>query len=83
MQNGRRPWLSPWRPTAAWLVAGLFAAVGENAKFYGLILPHGLLELSAIVVAGAAGNLIDRVTAGSSGGTKSRQKSYSAGRSIV
>jgi uncharacterized membrane protein SpoIIM required for sporulation len=35
--------------------AGLFAAVGENAKFYGLILPHGLLELSAIVVAGAAG----------------------------
>jgi uncharacterized membrane protein SpoIIM required for sporulation len=35
--------------------AGLFAAVGESAKFYGLILPHGLLELSAIVVAGAAG----------------------------
>lgn len=35
--------------------AGLFAAVGENAKFYGLILPHGLLELSAVVVAGAAG----------------------------
>ena len=35
--------------------AGLFAAVGQNAKFYGLILPHGLLELSAVVVAGAAG----------------------------
>ncbi len=35
--------------------AGLFAAVGEQAKFYGLILPHGLLELSAIVVAGGAG----------------------------
>ena len=35
--------------------AGLFAAVGQQAKFYGLILPHGLLELSAIVVAGAAG----------------------------
>ena len=35
--------------------AGLFAAVGEQTKFYGLILPHGLLELSAIVVAGAAG----------------------------
>jgi uncharacterized membrane protein SpoIIM required for sporulation len=35
--------------------AGLFAAAGEQAKFYGLILPHGLLELSAIIVAGGAG----------------------------
>lgn len=35
--------------------AGLFAAVGEQSKFYGLILPHGLLELSAIIVAGGAG----------------------------
>ena len=35
--------------------AGLFAAAGQQAKFYGLILPHGLLELSAIVVAGGAG----------------------------
>ena len=34
---------------------GLFAAVGQQPKFYGLILPHGLLELSAIVVAGGAG----------------------------
>ena len=31
---------------------GLFAAAGEQSKFYGLILPHGLLELSGIVVAG-------------------------------
>lgn len=37
------------------VVAGLFAAVGEQAKFWGLVLPHGLLELSAVVVAGAAG----------------------------
>lgn len=35
--------------------AGQFAAVGEEAKFFGLILPHGLLELTAIVIAGAAG----------------------------
>ena len=35
--------------------AGLFAAVGEQPKFYGLILPHGLLEISAIIVAGGAG----------------------------
>ncbi|MGH9212301.1 MAG: stage II sporulation protein M [Acidimicrobiales bacterium] len=51
-------------PTAAVLVfnganigvaGGQFAAVGEEAKFFGLILPHGLLELTAIVIAGAAG----------------------------
>lgn len=34
---------------------GLFAAAGELPLFFGLILPHGLLELSAVVIAGAAG----------------------------
>jgi len=34
---------------------GLFAAVGEQPKFWGLILPHGLLELTAVFVAGATG----------------------------
>jgi uncharacterized membrane protein SpoIIM required for sporulation len=34
---------------------GLFAAAGELPKFFGLILPHGLLELTAVVIAGAAG----------------------------
>ena len=51
-------------PTAALLVfnganvgvaGGLFAAAGQLAKFFGLILPHGLLELTAVIVAGAAG----------------------------
>lgn len=37
------------------VAAGTFAAVGQQPKFYGLILPHGVLELSAVVVAGAAG----------------------------
>jgi uncharacterized membrane protein SpoIIM required for sporulation len=35
--------------------AGLFIAAGQGPKFFGLILPHGLLELTAIVVAGSAG----------------------------
>ena len=35
--------------------AGLFHAAGEQSKFWGLILPHGLLELSAVCVAGGAG----------------------------
>ena len=35
---------------AAWMIDA-----GDGARFFGLILPHGLLELSAIVVAGGAG----------------------------
>jgi uncharacterized membrane protein SpoIIM required for sporulation len=34
---------------------GLFAAAGQQAKFWGLILPHGLLELTAVMIAGGAG----------------------------
>lgn len=35
--------------------AGLFAAAGKQAQFWGLILPHGLLEITSIVIAGASG----------------------------
>jgi len=34
---------------------GAFASVGEQPKFWGLILPHGFLELTAVIMAGAAG----------------------------
>jgi uncharacterized membrane protein SpoIIM required for sporulation len=37
------------------VAAGLFAAVGEQGRFWGLILPHGLLEITAVCVAGGAG----------------------------
>ena len=37
------------------LAGGLFAAAGELPRFFGLILPHGLLELTAVFVAGGAG----------------------------
>jgi len=37
------------------VAAGLFHAAGEAGRFWGLILPHGLLELSAVFVAGGAG----------------------------
>ena len=37
------------------LAAGLFAAAGQSSKFWGLILPHGLIELTSVVIAGAAG----------------------------
>ena len=35
--------------------AGLFHNAGEATRFWGLILPHGLLEITAIIVAGGAG----------------------------
>ncbi|HKH04432.1 MAG TPA: stage II sporulation protein M [Acidimicrobiales bacterium] len=37
------------------LAGGLFGDAGELPKFFGLLLPHGLLELTAVIVAGAAG----------------------------
>jgi uncharacterized membrane protein SpoIIM required for sporulation len=37
------------------VAGGLFASVGQQAKFWGLILPHGLLELTAVLIAGGAG----------------------------
>jgi uncharacterized membrane protein SpoIIM required for sporulation len=37
------------------VAGGLFAAAGEAPRFFGLILPHGLLELTAVAIAGAAG----------------------------
>lgn len=37
------------------VAGGLFHAVGEWERFWGLILPHGLLEITAVVIAGGAG----------------------------
>jgi uncharacterized membrane protein SpoIIM required for sporulation len=36
-------------------LAGVFHAVGEPWRFWSLVLPHGLLELTAICIAGGAG----------------------------
>lgn len=35
--------------------AGLFAAAGRTTLFWGLVLPHGLVELTAVMIAGGAG----------------------------
>jgi len=37
------------------VVAGLMAANGATGKFFGLILPHGMLELTAVFVAAGLG----------------------------
>jgi uncharacterized membrane protein SpoIIM required for sporulation len=36
-------------------VAGAMDSIGQLDKFFGLVTPHGLLELTAVVIAGAAG----------------------------
>lgn len=37
------------------VAAGLFTASGLAGRFWGLIVPHGLLELTAVFIAGGAG----------------------------
>lgn len=37
------------------MALGFFIAAGEQARFWGLIIPHGLLELTAVFLAGGAG----------------------------
>jgi uncharacterized membrane protein SpoIIM required for sporulation len=44
-----------WNGANIGVAGGLFTHVGQWDKFWGLILPHGMLEMSAVIVAGAAG----------------------------
>ena len=44
-----------WNGANVGVAGGLFTHVGQWDKFWGLILPHGMLEISAVIVAGAAG----------------------------
>jgi uncharacterized membrane protein SpoIIM required for sporulation len=44
-----------WNGASIGVAGGLFTHVGQWDKFWGLILPHGMLEMSAVIVAGAAG----------------------------
>lgn len=48
-------WVLAYNGANVGVAGGLFAAVGQQPRFWGLILPHGILELSAVIVAGAAG----------------------------
>jgi uncharacterized membrane protein SpoIIM required for sporulation len=48
-------WLLVFNGANVGLAGGLFAAAGQTPRFFGLILPHGLLEISALVIAAAAG----------------------------
>ncbi len=37
------------------LAAGIFTQAGAAGRFYGLVTPHGLVELTAVFIAGGAG----------------------------
>ncbi|MCL4449031.1 MAG: stage II sporulation protein M [Actinobacteria bacterium] len=64
------------------IIAGLAIGSGQQATFIQLIVPHGLLELSCITVAGAAGFVIARSIIDP--GLQTRMKSLALGaRSAV
>lgn len=67
---------------AVGMAAGVFAAVGKSDVFFSYILPHGLMELTAVFVACAAGLKI--FWAMVSPGPRTRGQSVAAeGRSLI
>lgn len=63
--------------------AGLFVANGQGSKFFGLILPHGLLELTAIVLAAAAGMRIGWALLAPGDRTRAEAMAEEGRRSVV
>ncbi len=63
--------------------AGLFAAAGQSSKFYGLILPHGLLELTSVIIAGAAGLRLGWAVIDPGDRTRLTAVAEEGGRSVV
>lgn len=48
-------WIIAFNGMSVGVIAAVMHRAGEGPQFWGLILPHGLLEISAILIAGAAG----------------------------
>lgn len=65
------------------VAAGLFAAAGQSGRFWGLIIPHGFLELSAVVVAGAAGLRLGWTVIDPGDRTRGRALAEEGRRSVV
>ncbi len=66
---------------------GVMAAVmhqaGEGPQFWGLILPHGLLEIASILVAGAAGLRLSWAVVAPGERTRAKAFTEEASRSVV
>ncbi|MGE3621143.1 MAG: stage II sporulation protein M [Acidimicrobiia bacterium] len=65
------------------LAGGMFVAAGQPGRFFGLILPHGLLELSAVIVAGAAGLALGWAVVAPGDRTRSRAVTEEGRRAAV
>lgn len=65
------------------VAAGLFTAAGQAPKFWGLVLPHGLIELTSVVIAGAAGIRIGWSVIDPGDRTRREALALEAGRCVV
>lgn len=65
------------------VAGGLFHAAGDPGTFWGLILPHGLLELTAVFVAGGAGLRIGWAAIAPGDRTRRRAVAIEGRRSVV
>ncbi len=65
------------------LAGGLFTSAGQAPRFWGLILPHGLLELTGVVIAGAAGLALGWSIIAPGDRSRARALAEEARRSVV
>jgi uncharacterized membrane protein SpoIIM required for sporulation len=63
--------------------AGFFAEIAHLGKFFGLILPHGLLELTAVFIAAAAGLQLGWAVIAPGDRTRARALADQGRRSVV
>lgn len=68
---------------AVGVALGLFIDAGQQGRFWGLILPHGLLELTAVIVAGAAGMAVGWALVAPGDATRGAAFTEAARRSVV
>ncbi len=61
----------------------LFIVAGQQDRFWGLILPHGLLELTAVILAGAAGMALGWALVAPGDKTRGQAFTEAARRSVV
>ncbi len=76
-------WILAYNGLNVGVMAAVMHRAGEAEQFWGLILPHGLLEISAILVAGAAGFRLSWALVAPGDRTRSRALRDEGSRAVV